>query len=161
MLIAAGSAGLLSGKLDDHGQFLFDGSFDLPLPSRAIAVVGGLCLVATEGGISVIDIRDGNSLQNLGEIDFPGVARFAVADPDFWAGYVPGKGWSLLPSPRLVLPGEFETLQIVSHTMQRQATPPRYRLNLFNNHGVITVPGILSLPPLAGSRVAGAVHGSR
>ena len=158
VLIAAGSAGLLSGKLDDHGQFLFDGSFDFTLPSRAIAVVGELCLVSTEMGIYVVDIRDDNSLQNLGEINFPGVARFAVADPDFWAGYVPGKGWFPLPSPRLVLPGEFETLQIVN---QRQASPYRYRLNLFNDHGVITIPGILSFLPLAGSRVAGAVHGSR
>ncbi|GEM_PF-5011374 len=160
VLIAAGQAGLLSGNLDDHGQFLFDGVFDFPLPSRALAVVGGLCLVSTETGVYIVDIRDGDSLQNLGEIDFPGVERFAVADPDFWAGYVPGKGWFPLPSPRLVLPGEFETLEIESSTTRTQASPYRYRLNLFNDHGVITIPGILSLPHISGRREAGATHGS-
>jgi hypothetical protein len=159
VLLAAGPAGLLSGKLDTHGEFLFDGFIDSPLPSRALAVVGGLCLVSTEKGIFVVDVRDGNSLQNLGEIDFPGVERFAVAGPDLWAGYVPGKGWFPLPSPRLVLPGEFETLQVESSTTQ--ASPYRYRLNLFNDHGVIAVPGILSLSRISGSRVAGAVHGHR
>lgn len=160
VLIAAGPAGLLSGKLEAHGELLFDGFFDFPLPSRAIAVVGGFCLVSTEMGIYVVDIRDDNSLQNLGEIDFPGVERFAVADPDFWAGYVPEKGWFPLPSPRLVMPGEFEAIQTASRTTRTQASPYRYRLNLFNDHGVITLPGVFSLPSLAGSRVAGAVHGS-
>ncbi len=160
VLASAGSAGLLSGKLDDHGKFIFNGFFAFPSPSRAIAVVDGLCLVSTERDVFVVDIRDGNSLQNLGEIDFPGEERFAVADPDFWAGYVPGKGWFTLSSPRLVLPGEFETLQIEGNATRTQASPYRYRLNLFNDHGVITIPGILSLSLMSGNRVAGAAHGS-
>jgi hypothetical protein len=158
MLVAAGSAGLLRGSIDGYGQFQLDGLFGFLAPVRAIAVVGGLCLVSTEAGVAVIDIRNRNSLQNLGVISLRGVERFAVADPDFWAGYVPGEGWSVLPSPRLVLPGEVELFQPLDSTAQPDPFAYRYRLNLFNDHEVITVPGFQYLSALPGSQVTGTTH---
>ncbi|NOR49407.1 MAG: hypothetical protein GQ530_00040 [Desulfuromonadales bacterium] len=158
MLVAAGSAGLLSGGIDGHGQFRLEGLFGFLAPIRAIAVVDGLCLVSTETGVAVIDIRNRNSLQNLGVISLQGVERFAVAEPDFWAGYVPGEGWSVLPSPRLVLPVEVELSQPLDSTAQPDPFAYRYRLNLFNDHEVITVPGFQYLSALPGSQVTGTTH---
>jgi hypothetical protein len=148
MLVAAGSAGLLSGGIDGHGQFRLEGLFGFLAPIRAIAVVGGLCLVSTETGVAVIDISNRNSLQNLGVISLQGVERFAVADPDFWAGYVPGEGWSVLPFPHLVLPGEAELFQPHDSTTLSEPFAYRYRLNLFNDHEVVTVPGFQYLSAL-------------
>jgi hypothetical protein len=148
VLVAAGSAGLLRGSIDGYGQFQLDGLFGFRAPVRAIAVVGGLCLVSTEAGVAVIDIRNRNSLQNLGVISLQGVERFAVADPDFWAGYVPGEGWSVLPFPHLVLPGEAELFQPHDSTTLSEPFAYRYRLNLFNDHEVVTVPGFQYLSAL-------------
>ena len=158
MLVAAGSAGLLSGRIDAHGQFQLDGLFAFLAPVRAIAVVDDLCLVSTDAGIAVIDVRKRNSLQNLGVISLQGVERFVVADPDLWAGYVPGKGWSVLPSPRLVLPGEAEFFQPLDSTMQPDPFAYRYRLNLFNDHEVLNVPGFQYLSALPGSQATGSTH---
>jgi hypothetical protein len=87
------------------------------------------------------------------------VTRFAVASPDSWAGYVPGVGWSVLPAPRIVLPGETERLQIVRDTESTEPLHDRYRLELFNDREVITVPGILTLSALPDDRTTGAAHG--
>ena len=142
VFVAAGPAGLLSGLINNNGQLQFTGVFHLQTPVSALAVVNGFCLAATGTGISVIDIRTNGSLQNLGEISLSGVERFAVADPDFWAGYVTGDGWSALPSPRLVLPGDSGISQTIASTTLSDPLAHRYRLNLFNDHEVITVPGI-------------------
>ncbi|MCF6346038.1 MAG: hypothetical protein L3J00_06165, partial [Thiomicrorhabdus sp.] len=130
VLAAAGAAGLLNGQINNAGQFQLDGIFSLQTPAHTLAVVRGMCLVSTATGISVIDIRDNSSLQNLGEIALPGVARFAVADPDFWAGYVSGEGWYILPAPRLVLSAETAAFQTLTKTRSSLPSTYRYRLNL-------------------------------
>ncbi|MCK4510071.1 MAG: hypothetical protein KAU27_16090 [Desulfuromonadales bacterium] len=159
VLAAAGSAGLLSGRVGYGGQLEFDGFMNFAEPIYALAVIEGFCLVSTGNDIRVIDIRDSGSLQNLGKIAFPGVTRFAVASPDLWAGYVPGVGWSVLPAPRIVLPGEMERLRIDRVTGSSELPHDRYRLKLFNDHDVITAPDILILAALPDDRNNGATHG--
>jgi hypothetical protein len=155
LLAAAGPAGLICGRIVGSGQFQLDGFLDLPAPLFAMALIGDFCLLSTGTEVCVIDIKTRESLQNLGKIAFSGVEKFAVAAPDFWAGYVPGAGWSVLPAPRLVSPGEIE----LPETTLTESLRDQYRLNLFNDHEVITVPGIVTIPALPGSRTAGAVHG--
>ncbi|MBE0577264.1 MAG: hypothetical protein IH613_15365 [Desulfuromonadales bacterium] len=155
LLAAAGPAGLFCGRIVASGQFQLDGFLDLPAPLFAMALIGDFCLVSTGAEVCVIDIKNRESLQNLGKIAFSGVEKFAVAAPDFWAGYVPGAGWSVLPAPLLVSPGETE----LPETTLTESLRDQYRLNLFNDHEVITVPGIVTIPFLPGSRTAGAVHG--
>jgi hypothetical protein len=159
VLAAAGSAGLLSGQIASDGQLEFVGLIGFPVPIYALATVNDFCLISTGSEIRVVDIRNSDSLQNLGKIAFPGVTRFAVASPDFWAGYVPGVGWSVLPAPRIVSPGETERLQIVRDTESAEPLHDRYRLELFNDREVITVPGILTLSDLPDDRTTGATHG--
>lgn len=148
LLAAAGAAGLVSARIADDGQLLFEGAFAFPTPCYALAVVADLCLVSTGTDIRVIDTRTRGSLQNLGRIDFPGVERFAVAAPGFWAGFVPGAGWFTLPAPHLVSPGKTEILDTAHSTTLPESRQGRYRLNLFNDREVVTVPGVLSLSSL-------------
>jgi len=157
-LAAAGAAGLLSGRINAAGHCQFDGFISFPVSIDTLAVVENFCLVSTGSDVSVVDIRDRNSFQNLGKIAFPGVDRFAVAAPDFWAGHVPGVGWSALPVPRLVLPEEIESLDASRSTAPPVPLHDRYRLNLFNDHEVITAPGVRALSPSPGSPMTGAVH---
>jgi hypothetical protein len=159
VLAAAGSVGLLSGLVGYGGQLEFSGFMDFTAPIHALAVVEGFCLVSTGSDIRVIDIRKSDSLQNLGKIAFPGVTRFAVASPDLWAGYVPGVGWSVLPAPRIVLPGEMERLRIDRGTESSERPYDRYRLKLFNDHDVLTAPYILTLSALPGDSSNGAAYG--
>jgi len=161
VLAAAGPAGLLRGRIDAAGQLQLDGFINLPSPIYALAVVKGFCLVSTGAEVFVVDIRARDSLQNLGKIIFPGVERFAVAAPDFWAGYVPRIGWSILPVPRLVSPGEAELLQAAGSATPSESVRDRYRLNLFNDHEVITTSGVLTLSSLSGGQATGGVNDYR
>lgn len=158
VLVAAGSAGLLSGRIDNAGQFQLEGFLYVPAPLHTMALIGDFCLVSTGTDIRIIDIKTRGSLQNLGKIAFSQVEKIAVAAPDLWAGYVPGAGWSILPAPRLVAPGEIELRHAVRSTMQTEPLLGRYRLNLFNEHEVISVPGIVTLPDLS-RQPAGAANG--
>ncbi|MDT8443429.1 MAG: hypothetical protein RQ722_03995 [Desulfuromonadales bacterium] len=158
ILVAAGSAGLLSGRIDDAGQFQLEGFFDLSVPLHTMALTGDFCLVSTGTDVCIIDVKSRESLQNLGKIAFSQVEKITVAAPDLWAGYVPGAGWSVLPAPRLLAPGEIELRHAARSTMQTKLLLGRYRLNLFNEHEVISVPGIVTLPALF-YRPAGAIHG--
>jgi hypothetical protein len=160
VFVAAGSAGLLGGRIDDVGQFQLEGFFDVPAPLHAIALIGDFCLVSTGTDVCIIDIKTRGSLQNLGKIAFSQVEKIAVAAPDLWAGYVQGNGWSVLPAPRLVAPGEIELRHAARSTMQTEPPLGRYRLNLFNEHEVISVPGIVTLPTLS-RQPAGVVNGVR
>jgi hypothetical protein len=159
LLAAAGPVGLLSGQVGDDGQLQFDGFLGSPAPLTTLAVVGDFCLASTGAEVRVIDIKNLDSLQTLGAISFPGVTAFAVAAPDFWAGYVPGTGWSVLPAPRLLLPGEAEHLQAGGETALTEPLRARYRLSLFNDQEVIAVPGRWALSSLSGDRTTGAAHG--
>lgn len=155
LLAAAGPAGLFCGRIAAGGQFQLDGFLDLPAPLFAMDLIGDFCLVSTGTEVCVIDIKTRESLQNLGKIAFSGVEKFAVAAPDFWAGYVPEAGWFVLPAPRLVSADDLELPESPLTEPHRD----QYRLNLFNDHEVITVPGIVTIPSLPGSRTAGAVYG--
>jgi hypothetical protein len=156
VIAAAGPAGLLDGRVV-AGQFQVTGLLGLPSPISTIAVINQLCLAATAQKVSVIDIRESRSLQNLGEISFTGVTRLVVAPPDSWAGLVPGAGWSVFPAPHLLEPGD------AAHLKRVQAAPmdalqPLYRLNLFDPQGVYNVPGFIhfsALPFNQAVRVAG------
>ena len=159
LLSAGGAVGLLSWRLGDGAQLQLDGFLRLPKPITTLAVVGDFCLVSTGDDVCVIDIKNRASLQDLGSIAFPGVTAFAVAAPDSWAGYVPGTGWSVLSAPRLLLPGEADSLQAAAKMTPAELLHGRYRLNLFNDHEVITVPGAWAPPSLPGDRTAGAAHG--
>jgi hypothetical protein len=123
-------------------------------------LIGDFCLVSTGTDVCIIDIKTRGSLQNLGKIAFSQVEKIAVAAPDLWAGYVQGNGWSVLPAPRLVAPGEIELRHAARSTMQTEPPLGRYRLNLFNEHEVISVPGIVTLPTLS-RQPAGVVNGVR
>ncbi len=156
VIAAAGPAGLLDGRVV-AGQFQVTGLLGLPSPISTIAVINQLCLAATAQKVSVIDIRESRSLQNLGEISFPGVTRLVVAPPSSWAGLVPGAGWSIFPAPRLLEPGDDVYLERV-RAAPMDALQPLYRLNLFDPQGVYNVPGFLhfsALPLNQAVRVAG------
>jgi hypothetical protein len=156
VIAAAGPAGMLDGRIV-AGKFQMTGLLGLPSPVTTIAVINQLCLAATAKKVSVIDIRESRSLQNLGEISFPGVARLVVAPPSSWAGFVPGAGWSIFPAPHLLEPGDAARLQRVKST-STDALQHLYRLNLFDAHGVYNVPGFLrfsTLPLSQAVRVAG------
>ncbi len=159
VLAAAGAAGLLGGRIDAAGHFQLDGFIRFPVPIYALAVVENFCLVSTGTEVCVVDIRSRDSFQNLGKIAFPGVERFAVAAPDFWAGYVPGVGWSALPVPRFVLPDEMELLETTRSTEPSGPLHGWYRLNLFNDHEIIDTPGFLNLSFVSGSQTTGAAYG--
>lgn len=159
MLVAAGSAGLLSGEVAASGQFQLDGFINFLAPVYTLAVVKDFCLVSTGNGVDVIDVRTRASLQNLGKIAFTGVERLAITGHGFWAGYVPKAGWSVLPVPRLVSPEETELLATGQRTMRSEPLHGRYRLNLYNDQEIITVPGVLTLSALSASQVSGAAHG--
>lgn len=159
LLAAAGSIGLLSGRISVDDQFQFDGFIKFSSPSYALAVVESFCLVATATDVFVVDIRSHGSLQNLGNIAFPGVEKISVAAADFWAGYAPNVGWSVLPVPHLLLPEELNILEASRGTTPHESFRDQYRLNLFNDHEVITTPGFLNLSSLSGRQISGAVHG--
>jgi hypothetical protein len=142
LLAAAGAVGLLDGRIEDNGQYHLDGLLNFPAPVTAIAVINRLCLAATKNEIHVVDTRDGKSLQNLGKISLPGVTRLAVASPEFWAGFVPGAGWSVLPAPSILSPDDFDFLSRVE-VASIEPTQTYYRLNLFDDHYVTSIPGLL------------------
>ena len=159
LLVAAGSAGLISGRIGADAQFQLDGFINFSSPIYTLAVVENVCLVSTGAEVCVVDIRTRDSLQNLGKIAFPGVEKFAVAASDFWAGYVPKVGWSVLPAPHLLLPEELDILGASRGTTTPGSLRDQYRLNLFNDHEVITTPGFLSLSSFSGIQATGAVNG--
>jgi hypothetical protein len=150
LLVAAGAAGLLDGTIDADSQFQLQGSLAFSDPVSAIALIAGFCLVPTTADVHVIDVNTVGSIQNLGKIALPNVTRIAVAAPDFWAGYVPGAGWSILPAPRRLSSWEAEIIQASSDEAAAQKNPYQYRLNLFNDHEVVAVPGVVNLAALPG-----------
>jgi len=158
LLAAAGSAGLFSGRIVADAQFQLDGFIKFSSPTYTLAVVKDFCLVSTGTEVCVVDIRTRDSLQNLGKIAFPGVERI-TATSDFWAGYVPKVGWSVLPAPYLLLPEDLDLPGAFRGTTLPGSLRDQYRLNLFNDHEVITTSGFLSRSPFAGSQATGAVNG--
>ena len=146
VLFTAGKAGLFSGHMDDDRKFRLGGSFRFHSPARAIAVHDGFALVATESDICVVDVRGAHSFQALGKIAFPRVKKLAVASPDLWAGYAAAAGWTLLPLPRFLLPGEISVQNEKSHSSLLAGEQYRYRLHLFNDRDVKTVSGLVTLP---------------
>lgn len=155
VLFTAGDAGLFGGRINSAGRFRLESFFNFSSPIHALAVIDGFCLVSTGIDICVIDISIENSFQNLGAITFPGVERFAVAPPGYWAGYTRQEGWLSLPAPRVVLPGEFGGLQVISSTSLSEPHQYGYRLNLFNDVEVKTIPGVLRFPAQKMSQSAG------
>ncbi len=145
LLAAAGPAGLLDGKVA-AGRFQLTGLFSLRTPVSAVTAMAQLCLAATTKHVTVLDIRKDNSFQNLGEIAFPGVTRLAAAPPGYWAGFVPDVGWTVLPAPHILVPGDSARLETadLSATTRPQHL---YLLNLFNDHGIYNVTGLLHFPP--------------
>jgi len=111
-------------------------------PVTALAVINQIGLVATADDVQVVDMSDARSLQRLGKIALADVARLTVAPPDFWAGFVPEAGWFVLAAPQFLSPAESGHLQVAGAT---SAKPPWYmnRANLYNAHGVKTLPGFL------------------
>jgi hypothetical protein len=145
LLAAAGPAGLLDGKVV-AGRFQLTGLLSLLTPVRAVTAMAQLCLAATTKQVTVLDIRKDNSFQNLGEIAFPGVTRLAAAPPDYWAGLVPDVGWTVLPAPHILAPADSARLETADFS---SATHPQhlYLLNLFNDHGIYNVTGLLHFTP--------------
>ena len=160
VLVAAGSAGLLGMSKDRSGRFQLDGVISFPVPIYTLAVLGEFCLVSTGNEIFVIDVKSQASLQNLGGITLPGVTKIAVASPNSWAGYVPGDGWLVLPAPRRVAPDQVASLRSTGSAVLTEQAADRYRLVLYNDEQVVTVPGVLTRPrsPVVGTE--GAAHGS-
>lgn len=142
VLFTAGSAGLLSGRMGADGQFRQEGSLRFASPVLAVVTQGGLALVSTGENVSVVDVRDANSFQALGKVALPDVEKLVVAPPGFWAGYVAQKGWSILPLPRFVLPGDFVSLHGENRDPLHTDGHHHYRLHLFDDRDVKVMPGI-------------------
>lgn len=140
---AAGEAGLLELLVSDRGEAQLHGLLGCDAPVNAVAAFAQFCLAGTATGVSVIDISDAGSLQNLGTIAMPGVTRMAVAPPDYWAGLVPGDGWYVLRSPRLLAKADYQRLQPAG-TSSPAAGQSLYHVNLFDNRGVTAVRGVFA-----------------
>jgi hypothetical protein len=149
VFVAAGQAGLVEGRLSGSGQVQFSGVFSFAGAVNALGVIDGLCMVSNGTEVYAIDIRSRGSMQNLGKIAFSAVERITAVSNDYWAGYVANKGWFLLPVPRFVSRDDLDALKGMRAEMNRERHQ-HYRLNLFNDHEVVNVPGIFSLPPLSG-----------
>jgi hypothetical protein len=152
VLFTAGRAGLFSGRIEAGGAFVMEGSFRFASSAHAIAVHGGLALVATEADVAVVDVREDHSFQNLGEIAFPAVEKIALAPPDLWAGYTASKGWSFLALPRLLQPGDKSLLNDNSQTPC--ARENSFRLNLFDDRVVKKVTKLVQLQDCQTARLA-------
>ena len=111
--------------------------------NTSIAVHDGLAMVSNETEVAVVDVREGHSFQNLGEIAFPAVEKIVVAPPDLWAGYAPSRGWKFLSLPRF-LRSEDKSL-VAGDSPKPCAKEESYRLNLFDDHVVRSVPGLVHL----------------
>ncbi len=159
LLMAAEDAGLVLGRIDAEGQFVLEGSLRFSSPVTAVTAVKDLCLVSIGAKIGVVDIRDSLSLQKLGEIAFPDVEKFVLSSPEMWAGFSNATGWVFLPTPRLLSPKELGRLKVNTMVADFEAEQERFRLSLFNDQGVKTVPGILSLPLFSRSSSMGGTHG--
>lgn len=159
VLAAAGQAGLLDARLDARGRLRFAGLLSFAQPVTALAVINRVVLAATTDEVSVVDLGDGGSLQKLGTISFPGVARLTAAPAGHWAGFVPGRGWSVLAAPRLMPAREVARLDCAV-AKQGEPLPSLYRLSLFNDLGVQALPaslqcGGLSAQPIIPARQDG------
>lgn len=155
VLAAAGQAGLLDSRPDRSGRLRFAGLLAFDQPVTALAVINGVALAATTDEVSVVDLGDGGTLQKLGVISFPGVARLTAASAGHWAGFVPGRGWSVLAAPRLMPAREVARLDC-SVVEQEELLPSLYRLSLFNDLGVQTLPAPLQCAGLSIKRTAPA-----
>lgn len=143
ILFTAGRAGLFSGRIDGDGAFTLEGFFRFTSSARAIAVHDGLAMVSNETEVAVVDVREGHSFQNLGEIAFPAVEKIVVAPPDLWAGYAPSTGWTILSLPRFL---RSEDKSFVPGGRPKPCPKEdSYRLNLFDDHVVRSVSGLVHL----------------
>ena len=143
ILFTAGRAGLFSGRIDGESAFTLEGSFRFTSSARAIAVHDGLALVSNETEVAVVDVREGHSFQNLGAIAFPAVEKIVVAPPDLWAGYAPSTGWTFLSLPRF-LQSEDKSF-VPGDSLKPCPKEDSYRLNLFDDHVVRSVTGLVHL----------------
>ena len=143
ILFTAGRAGLFSGRIDGERAFTLEGSFRFTSSARAIAVHDGLAMVSNETEVAVVDVREGHSFQNLGAIAFPAVEKIFVAPPDLWAGYAPSTGWTFLSLPRFL---QSEDKSFVPGDSSKPCPKEdSYRLNLFDDHVVRSVTGLVHL----------------
>lgn len=142
LLVAAGQAGLLDGRIDARGRFQVKSLMAFNSPVSALAVINQLGLVATAGEVRVVDLSNEMSLQNLGQVAFSNVDRLAVAPPDRWAGFVPESGWFVFAAPQFLSSEDFGHLQAVG-TASAIQPGHLYRLNLYNDRDVKTLPGFL------------------
>ncbi|MDH3998996.1 MAG: hypothetical protein OET90_09190 [Desulfuromonadales bacterium] len=146
LFLAAGNAGFINGQLDSDGRFLLTGFVDFKESVNAVAVTSGLCLVATEDAVTVVDVRDRSSSQRLGHIELSGVDRFKTASPDYWAGLVPGQGWVCLSNPRLLLPKQTASMAGNCFSLPAWMSEGVYRLNLINRSGISSVRERITVP---------------
>jgi len=143
ILFTAGPAGFFSGRMQAGREFRLEGSFRFTTSTIANAAHDGLALVSTGRDVSVVDIRDSHSFQNLGKIAFPGVKKFALASSDQFAGYSAATGWSFLPLPHFLANGE-------EHSLNKSLPPHTdrdvYRLHVFNDRDVKIASGLFLAP---------------
>jgi len=151
LIAGAGRMGMLDGRLNTEGQFELQGFLTFQTPVSTLAMLNQLCLVATAEDVQVVDLRNDGALQNLGKISFFGVTRLAVAAPGYWAGFVPGAGWSVFRAPHILTRDDVRLLKRAKH-MERVTDQQLFRLNLFNDNEVKTVPGLLRFSALAASQ---------
>lgn len=155
LLAAAGPAGLIVIS-PTRGGGLFDGGMIFKEPLIALTAINGFCLASDKQSVHVIDLRDEDSLQKLGQIAFLGVERFVVAENGLWAGYVAGEGWTVLPVPSIVTSAELR--ELISTNAFSDKEVARYRLNLFDDNSVVGVPGVLSMAALSDVELSGEAH---
>jgi hypothetical protein len=141
---SAGMVGLLVGQLTGDGALDLTGRIALGDTVKNLIVSDGICLAATPEMIHVIDVREPATLQRLGEVLFVDVERMVLASPGLWAGHVPGKGWTILPIPRLLFEDD-RSGEEVSFSLPKLPGPQIYHVNLFDRRGVTKLPGIFTL----------------
>lgn len=142
---AAGSLGLLAGRIEADGQLELDGQIALDQPVFDLIVSGGLCLAATDRGVVCIDVRQPGFLQEIGTIPFAGLRALVTIPPWRWAGQSSDREWVVLPVPQILRadPALGESGGFALPSLPDSAG---YRFNLFNHAGVTAQQGLFTLP---------------
>ncbi len=138
---AAGLAGLLCFRQTADGRASLSGRLDFAEPVSAVGMVDGLCLVASETRVHVVDVGVADSMQKLGHMAVPRVERFAPAPRQHWAARVRGQGWINLPLPRHLTLEKWVDSDGVQLTFPQDLPRGDYRVVLYNDAGVKVLPG--------------------
>lgn len=154
---AAGRAGLLCFSIMADGRVRMGEYLDFEGPVVALGAIGEAVLAATAAQVHVVDAATPLSVQKLGSIPLARVERFATAPPNYWAGYVEGRGWSILPAPIRLVPQMTGPTPGVELPLPVALPAGEYRVVLYNDAGIRGLKKTYRVERIAGA--AGVNHG--